>query len=158
MNSVYAFNINMRIMHFVFSYCLNCFFFTFTTLPSRNIKNPRAYCLLLFSLMLTTTDNTATLASHYKLNLLDDRERLNEDNEEKKVALVESFKHQGIEEAKALHSHRYDTRQFLAFIKTDHRYDTLHFQKKNQQTISDFSMQIMIVSGHCSIQKRSEHL
>lgn len=157
-DSVYAFNINMRIMHFVFSYCLKLLLFTFTTLPSRNIKNPRTYCLLLFGLMLTTTDNTATLASHYKLNLLDDRERLNEDNEEKKVALVESFKHQGIEEAKALHSHRYDTRQFLAFIKTDHRYDTLHFQKKNQQTISDFSMQIMIVSGHCSIQKRSEHL
>ena len=108
--------------------------------------------------MLTTTDNTATLASHYKLNLLDDRERLNEDNEETKVALVESFKHQGIEEAKALHSHRYDTGQFLAFIKTDHRYDTLHFRKNNQQTISDFSMQIMIVSEHCSIQQISEHL
>jgi hypothetical protein len=42
--------------------------------------------------MLTTTDNTATLASHYKLNLLDDMERLNEDNEETKEALVASFK------------------------------------------------------------------
>jgi len=91
-DSVYAFNINMRIMHFVFSYCLKLLLFTFTTLPSRNIKNPRAYCLLLFSLMLTTTDNTATLASHYKLNLLDDMERLNEDNEETKEALVASFK------------------------------------------------------------------
>ena len=157
-DSVYAFNINMRIMHFCLLLLPKLLLFTFTTLPSRNIKNPRAYCLLLFGLMLTTTDNTATLPSHYKLNLLNDRERLNEDNEETKEALVASFKHQGIEEAKALHSHRYDTRQFLAFIKTDHRYDKLHFRKNNQQTISDFSMQIMIVSEHCSIQKRSEHL
>lgn len=56
----------------------------------------------IFGLMLTTTDNTATLASHYKLNLLDDRERLNENNEESEEALVASFKHRGIGEAKAL--------------------------------------------------------
>jgi len=34
-------------MHFVFSYCLKLLLFTFTTLPSRNINNPRAYCLFL---------------------------------------------------------------------------------------------------------------
>jgi len=138
-DSVYAFNINMRIMHFVFSYCLKLLLFTFTTLPSRNIKNPRAYCLLLFGLMLTTTDNTATLPSHYKLNLLNDRERLNEDNEETKEALVASFKHQGIKEEKALYSHRYDTRQFLAFIKPTT--DMIHYISRNKKSANNIRLQ-----------------
>lgn len=77
----------MRIMHVVYSYCLDL-------LPGKSKT------FEIFGLMLT--DNTATLASHYKLNLLDDRQRLNEDNEESEEALVANFKHQGIEEAKAL--------------------------------------------------------
>ena len=72
MNSVYAFNINMRIM-----ICLLLlpqivsFYFHNTCLA-------RIKYFELFGLMLTTTDNMAPLASHYKLNLLDDRERLHD--------------------------------------------------------------------------------